>query len=118
MKSSQELLAFYKWWSEKDADTCFSKRSFGLCTNTSVYTMEKFPEGDVNEEAKEERYMYRQLLLNELAQQFTRSGLNHHHPFHERFKFYEEENNRGEAHLNENRSNWVEARIYDMEGKK
>lgn len=95
IKSSPELLAFYRWWIE-NKDEIRALKSFGLCVTAKYY----YPEGDY-------------ALQDELISQFSEAGLNADYPFgHENYaarKCYDT------MHLDPLRIAWVEARIADME---
>ena len=95
IKSSPELLAFYRWWLE-NKDEVNALKMYGLCSST----MEDYPEGDCN-------------LQIELTAQFVEAGLNYNYPFgHENYLMRQSCDT---MHLDPLRIAWVEARIKDME---
>lgn len=98
IKSSPDLLAFYKaWlaWAEKDAPhlNVFSQ-SHGLCSNLDLFCEHSGP-------------------IDEMNVQFTSAGLDNFHPF----GYYDYVHHRicATMHLDPNRLAWVKARIADME---
>lgn len=90
IKSSPQLLAFYKWWLE-NKDKTESLHYRGLCTTAIV----DFPEGSPK-------------LKYELGDQFEVAGLDKWYPFGY-------DNYYDTMHLDPLRIAWVEARIKDME---
>jgi len=95
IKSSQELLAFYRWWFE-NKDKLESLKCYGLC----YLAVNNYPEGGA-------------MLGIELIAQFNAAGLDWAYPFGH--ANYHDRQSRERMHLDPLRIAWVEARIADME---
>ena len=95
IKSSPELLAFYRWWFE-------NKDKLGLlkCVGLCYLAGGKYPRGSPK-------------LEIELITQFEAAGLNRDYPFSP--ANYDDRRFRETMHLDPLRIAWVEARIADME---
>ena len=95
IKSSPQLLAFYRWWLE-NKDEIRALGSLGLCSTAR----DDYPEGG-------------DALQDELVSQFSEAGLNTDYPFG--YENYSTRQRYNTMHLDPLRIAWVEARIADME---
>ena len=95
IKSSPQLLAFYRWWLE-NKDEVQALKMCGLCSSAA----NDYPGGG-------------HYLNNELIAQFKKAGLSNGYPFGS--ENYNTRQSRDTMHLDPLRIAWVKARIADME---
>lgn len=109
MKTSQQLLSFYKWYmGDRSVSSGEPTPCAGLCFNISLYVMGTRLTGDAEYELYND-------LRREMETQFLKAGLNKRYPFNVNQQDYDDETYEGLCRDNEARMAWVNNRISEGE---
>ena len=110
MKTSQQLLSFYKWYMGDRSVSNQTPNPFaGLCFNLTVYVS-----GTSTRLGEAEHMLYRD-LKHEMDEQFLKSGLHVRFPFNRDSAHYEDEVREAKCMENPIRLAWVNQRISEGE---